>query len=93
MNKNWRKAIYGRTRLKNIYNKNWLRDNWKSTKSKEIFVQIWERKVWKAILVIKDLSETFNNHYFNIIEKRTEWKEKIDTDLRKFCDMDIDSDI
>lgn len=65
----------------------------KTTKSKEIFVQIWERKVWKAILVIKDLSETFNNHYFNIIEKRTEWKEKIETDLRKFCDMDIDSDI
>ena len=27
MNKNWRKVIYKRTRLKNIYNKNQSRDN------------------------------------------------------------------
>ena len=34
MNKNWRKAIYERTRLKNIYNKNRSRDNLKNYERK-----------------------------------------------------------
>ena len=32
MNKNWKKAIYKRTRFKNIYNKNRSRDNWNNYK-------------------------------------------------------------
>ena len=32
MNKDWRKAIYERTRLKNIYNKKRSRDNWNNYK-------------------------------------------------------------
>ena len=34
VNKNWRKAIYERTRLKNIYNKNRSRDNLKNYERK-----------------------------------------------------------
>ena len=37
------------------------------------------------------MSETFNNHYVNIIEKTT--GSKLDTGLHKFCDMNIHSAI
>ena len=32
MNKDWRKTIYERTRLKNIYNKKQSKDNWNNYK-------------------------------------------------------------
>ena len=49
-------------------------------------------KVGNEILTTdKDLSETFNSHYVSIIEKTT--ASKPDTDLHKFCDLDIHSAI
>ena len=135
MNKDWRKTIYERTRLKNIYNKKQSKDNWNNYKKqrnlcanlkkesmKRHFRNVSEgkrfsskRKFWKIIkpflpskgfiansniflkegnviiTIDKDLSETFNNHYVNIIEKET--GSKPDTDLHKFCDMEIHSAI
>ena len=49
-------------------------------------------KVGNEILTTdKDLSETFNSHYVSIIEKTT--ASKPDTDLHKFCVLDIHSAI
>ena len=46
----------------------------------------------EILTTAKNLSETFNNnHYVNVIEKTA--GSKPDTDLHKFCDMDIHSAI
>ena len=45
----------------------------------------------EIITTDKDLPETFNNHYINIIEKTT--GSKPDMGLHKFCNMDIHSAI
>ena len=132
MNKDWRKAIFKRTRLKNIFNRKRFRDNQNNYKkqrnlctnlrkksAKRYFSNVSQgkrfssnRHFWKIIKPFltnkgfiansdislkeeneiitsdKDLSETFNYHYINIIEKTTVSKPD---NLHKFCDMEIHS--